>query len=110
MGLFVYRLQVRIHALRIQDSGFRKRTINHSLMIRQLISGYRGSKEIHKSVGTPPCTYTQPGVSVSSSWRSNINKGRAVKSGGTGSAGGAGSAGGSVGAGALAAVGITGVS
>ena len=38
-----------------QDSGLRNRAIKHSLKIRQLILGYRGSKKMHKTIGTPPC-------------------------------------------------------
>ena len=44
-GLFVYWLQVRIHGFRIQDSGFRKKTVNHSRMTKGLIPGYRWSKK-----------------------------------------------------------------
>ena len=43
-----------------QDSGFRNRTIKHSLKTRQLILGYRGSTKIHKTRGTPPSTLRQP--------------------------------------------------
>ena len=30
----------------------------------QLILGYRGLKEMHKTIGTPQCTLRQPWVSV----------------------------------------------
>ena len=34
----------------LQDSGFRKTTVNHSLIARQLIHGYRGSKNNHNYI------------------------------------------------------------
>jgi hypothetical protein len=48
---------MRIHGLRIDDSGFRKRTVNNSLMTRQLILITRGSKKIINTMGTLACTF-----------------------------------------------------
>ena len=45
--------------MRIDDSGFRKRAFNHSLMTRKLILSTRGSKIMHNTKGTPPCTFRQ---------------------------------------------------
>ena len=50
---------IRIHGLRVDYSGFRKRAINQSLMTRQLILSTRGSQKIHNTIGTPPCTFRQ---------------------------------------------------
>ena len=47
-----------------QDSGFRNRTIKHSLKTKKLILVYRRSTKMHKTIGTPPCTFRQPWVSV----------------------------------------------
>ena len=44
--LFDYSFQVRIHCLRIQDSGFRNRAIKHYLISRKLSGCYRRSKKI----------------------------------------------------------------
>ena len=45
--------------MRIDDSGFRKRTVNNSLMTRQLILSTRGSKKMINAMGTPACTFKQ---------------------------------------------------
>ena len=45
--------------MRIDDSGFRKRTVNNSLMTRQLILSTRGSKKMIYAMGTPACTFKQ---------------------------------------------------
>ena len=43
----------------IDDSGFRKRTVNNSLMTRQSILSTRGSKKTINAMGTPACTFKQ---------------------------------------------------
>ena len=48
----------------LQESGFRKRAINHSLATRQLIPLYIGSKINLYSEGTSPCTFKRSRVSV----------------------------------------------
>ena len=47
--LFDYWFQVRIHGFRNQDSGFRKRAVNHSLITRQFILWYIRFKQNHNS-------------------------------------------------------------
>ena len=54
----------------LKGSGFRKRAVHHSLFTRRLILGYRRSTKIHNSIGTPPCTFKQSGVSVHDYYRS----------------------------------------
>ena len=45
--------------MRIDDSGFRKRAFNHSLMTRQWILSTGGSEKMHNAKGTPPFTFRQ---------------------------------------------------
>ena len=66
-GLLDYWFKVRIHCFRIQDSGFRKRAVNHSLITRKFILCYIRSNKNHNSKGTPPCTFKRLEVSVCSS-------------------------------------------
>ena len=46
-----------MHGLRTDDSGFRKRTFNNSLMNRQLNLSTGGSKKNINAMGTPACTF-----------------------------------------------------
>ena len=52
-----------IYSFRIQDSWFRKRAVNHSLVTRQRIPWYIRSKKTY-SEGTPTITFKWSGVSV----------------------------------------------
>ena len=74
--LFI-EIYIRIQGSRIQDSGIRKRAVNHSIISRQLIPGYRGSKKIitlqalhhipsdsHEAMW-PPSDYTHTAKKVS---------------------------------------------
>ena len=74
--MFAIDIYIRIHGLRIDYSLFMNRAINQSLLARQLILSTWGSQKIHKTIGTPPCTFRQhwhnvaEGVSVSGIWDS----------------------------------------
>jgi hypothetical protein len=59
IALFFIDIYIRIHSLRIDDSGFRKRAFNNSLMTSQLILSTRGSKKMINAMGTPTCTLKQ---------------------------------------------------
>ena len=52
------------------DSGFRKRTVNNSLITRQLILITRGCKNMINTMGTPACTFKQlwDNVVLSKAW------------------------------------------
>ena len=57
--------------MRIDDSGFRKRTVNNSLMTRQLILITRESKKMINTMGTPACTFKQQWDNVSGNCQSS---------------------------------------
>ena len=59
IALFVYWRLDKDSWMRIDDSGFRKRGFNNSLMTRQLILSTRGSQKLHNTIGTPPFTFRQ---------------------------------------------------